>query len=103
MGSKKLAPCALLLTPIDVVPGQVGFKINGPGEVNNKRAWSRTGKHGGHEALRGRRRKRVARSDCYRLRVRRFQLVAFNLNNTAHDINIGMVENKGSVAKTFGF
>src|SRR5262245_7920882 len=37
-GSKRRAPCALLLTSIDAVAGQVGFCVDGPGEVNLERA-----------------------------------------------------------------
>src|SRR5437879_13700989 len=41
---EKLAPTALLLTSIDAISGQIGFKIDGPGEVNNNRATGRARK-----------------------------------------------------------
>src|ERR1700687_395366 len=49
---QKLAPCALLLTSIDAISGQIGFKIYGPREVNKNRARCRAGKQGGDKTLR---------------------------------------------------
>src|SRR5204863_32057 len=99
---EKLAPSALLLTSIDAISGQIGFEIYGPGKVNKNRAGGRAGKQGGHQALRGRGGKSVARSDRHRLRVRGLQLIAFHLYDTAHDVKVGMVENNGSVAVAVG-
>jgi len=45
-------PLCFLLTSIDAISSQIGFKTYGPGEVNKNRARCRAGKQGGDKALR---------------------------------------------------
>src|SRR5437660_2197634 len=98
-----LAPRTLLLASIDAVAEEVGFKIDAPGKINNNRARSGAQKHGSDQSLRCGGRKSVARRDRHWLRVRGFQFVAVNPDNAAYCVDVGVIENDGSVAVTVGF
>src|ERR1700726_3699620 len=78
IGSKKLARRAFLFTPIDAITGQVGFKIDGPGQVDFGRLGRAPYNDSGDNPLRDRRRKDVAWGDYRRIGVAGFDRIAYS-------------------------
>src|SRR5258706_15972034 len=100
MGTKKLPLCFLPLTSIDVIAGQVGFSIDGPGQVHlGWTVWIR-GDARGYQALRDGGRVDVTRSDNGGNGVGGLDRAAISSNYRTHcvDVGFGEVERGVSVA-----
>src|ERR1700674_266088 len=95
---QKLSPCARLLTAIKAVSCQVGFKINGPGEVDFQGAGSGAGKNGGDEILRCSGWKDIARSHHDGDGIGGFELVALDEDDGADGIQVGLAKIEKGVA-----
>src|SRR5260370_24565324 len=92
IGSKKLARRVLLLTPIDVITRQVGFSVDGPGEIDLEWGiWFRD-ENGCDQALRNGGREGVARSHNRGERVAGANGARISRDNGANAVGLGFAE-----------